>query len=376
MRIALWLIAVVGYVVQIKCISHIYSTSVQGTLDVLYFLFAHCSSWILVAPLTQVYYYVRYGKTNRREIWNMGFWVAIQDYNIGSDAEAQMQGASKVGRQVKRALQFAILAGLISIAGYTFLMSLNLSPALDIAIIHNTSMFEIVSLLLVVTGLASRRHLLQNFLMMVVILIGILIVSYTKATCDVLSGKLSINQDTGELNDPFLFDRLKGALICGLGALTIGPVFVLWSKWTANAKNTKEGAIRPFTTSRDRNYVSNCEISLVGVFNLMILGTALLVCGKGGSGSQTVMYKSEWILVSIFAGHLPMVVATVHLSRRVSPIFTSTCFIGCIVFTALADWIAESAQSIITRWEVIGYLMVSITGIFLGRRYLATARFK
>lgn len=376
MRAALWLIAVLGYVIQIKCISHIYSKSLQENLDVPYFLFAHCSSWILVAPLTRIVLYIKYGKSSRRELWSLGFLAATQSRICNDDTEAQYSNVNRLRYQIKRIVQFSVLASLISIAGYTFLVSLKLSPALDIAIIHNTSMFEIVSLLLVVSGLASRRHLFQNFLMMATILIGILIVSYTKATCDVLSGKLSINPTTGELSDPFLFDRLKGALICGLGALTIGPVFVLWTKWTANATNKNSDSLRSFTRPSDKVYLLNCEISLIGVLNLIILGTVLLVFWKRDPGNQSVIFGSWWILVSIFAGHLPMVLAVVHLCDRVSPIFVSTCFIGSIVFTALADWIAESSQTIITRWEVIGYLVISVTGILLGRRYYTSARIK
>ena len=112
------------------------------------------------------------------------------------------------------------------------------------------------------------------------------------------------------------------------------------------------------------------------VLNLIILGTVLLVFWKRDPGNQSVIFGSWWILVSIFAGHLPMVLAVVHLCDRVSPIFVSTCFIGSIVFTALADWIAESSQTIITRWEVIGYLVISVTGILLGRRYYTSARIK
>ncbi|SCU91454.1 LAFA_0F03840g1_1 [Lachancea sp. 'fantastica'] len=375
----LWLVAVLGYVVQTKSVSYVYDISYEtqqqrpSQRDVLYLLFVHLSSWILVAPLTQLFSRVKNGFLSRNGSWlgdAMEVDPEISGYNNGRSTPNHT-----LASRFKHLVQIATLALLIVVAGYTFFVALGLSPAVDVAIMHGTSMFEIVSLLLVVMGLVPGKKLGRSFALTVVILIGIFIVSYTKGTCDLLSGKLSMNESTGELDDPFLFDRLKGALTCGLGALTIGPFFVLWSKWSAASSNESTTSIRPFLTHTERSYISNLEISHLGVANLLIVGPMLFLRSAGGPFHQNnTLSNSAWILLSVFAGHLPMIWALVHLSDRVSLAFSSTCFVGFIVFTALADCIFDSAQVVVTRWEVVGYLMISVAGLLLARHHLVAAK--
>ncbi|SCU78986.1 LANO_0A04720g1_1 [Lachancea nothofagi CBS 11611] len=370
MRAGLWIVAVVGYVIQTKTISHIYTDSTNKHLDALYLVFSHFLAWTLVGPLTQLFCRLKYGTTGRHGLWHRAFWAAPPRT---PDLERSISGSCCSKWQLKRFLRIVVLASLLGISLYTFFVALGLSPALDVAIIHNLSMFEIVSLLLVVAGVASRRCLLRNFALMLVILLGILVVSYTKDTCDMLSGKVSINPKTGELDDPFLFDRLKGALICGLGSLTVGPASVMWHNWTATAPIESEDLTAPNLNARETSYILNYEISSVGAVALLIFGPLILLSSKESSINQVAIFKSAWILISIFAGHIPMILALVHLSERVSPQFTTTCFVGSIVFVALAEWIAESGQTIITRWEVIGYLTLSIAGLILAYQYWSSS---
>ncbi|SCU94094.1 LAME_0F06084g1_1 [Lachancea meyersii CBS 8951] len=386
MRTGMWLVAVLGYVIQTKAISHVYSLTdpekqqSSSHQEALCLLFAHLSAWTVMAPLTELFSRLKSGSLGGNgprftEMLPVTISAAVvTDEELFLDNDSLPRATGTLRTQLKRLLQVVVLASLLIVAGYTFLVALRLSPALDVAMMHNTSMFEIVSLLLVVAGVAPRKHLVRNFALMVVILAGIFIVSYTKATSDLLSGKLSVNESTGELDDPFLFDRLKGALTCGLGALTIGPFFVLWSKWSATAQTGPVDSIRPYLTHRERTRISNFEISQLGVMNLLILGPLLFFSGTNNLWAQCTWSKSAWILVSVFAGHLPMIWALVNLSDRVSPQYASTCFVGAIVFMAAADCISETTQIIVTRWEVIGYLMISVAGLLLGRRYLSTAK--
>ncbi|CEP61252.1 mannosylinositol phosphorylceramide synthase regulatory subunit LALA0_S02e10154g [Lachancea lanzarotensis] len=379
MRAGLWLVAVLGYVVQTKTLSHVYNVSYETQQqrptqqDVLYLLFVHLSSWILVAPLTQLCSRVKDRLEGRSGSWAFSA-VAVGAELLGADNDGRSRPNRTLASHFRQLVQITTLSLLLVIAGYTFFVALGLSPAVDVAIMHGTSMFEIVSLLLVVMGLAPGKKLGRSFAFMLIVLTGIFIVSYTKGTCDLLAGKLSVNEATGELDDPFLFDRLKGALTCGLGALTIGPFFVLWNKWSAASPNESTTSIRPFLTHAERSCISNIEISQLGIANLLIVGPMLFLASAGRPFAQnSTLSSSAFMLLSVFAGHLPMIWAMVHLSDRVSLQFTSTCFVGFIVFTALADCIFDSAHVVVTRWEVIGYLLISVAGLLLGRHHLAKA---
>ncbi|SCW01580.1 LAFE_0E02784g1_1 [Lachancea fermentati] len=382
MSALLWVTTVAGYVIQTKSISHIYSNTVDQKTDALYFLFTHYASWILVSPLTILYYCVKNRSQPKSQAIAMRS-LGTRD-NISEDVETQILESKQSRIDIIHLIKLFVLAVLMAIGGYTYFMSLKMSPAVDIAIIDNTSKFEIVSLLIGVCGITSRRHVLRNFLLMTLILVGVVIVSYTKATCDLLSGKLSINQETGELTDPFLFDRLKGALICGLGALVNGPIIVLWNKWIvrgiveASDTDEDEDGIDQITnknSSVEKSLAINYQISLIGIINLLFLGPILLFNCRHNPPTQTVGFKSAWTIVSVLLGHLPMLLSYVHLSEKSSPEFATTTFIGSIIATAIAEWIGESTMTIVTRWEVVGYLIVSIGAILLASNYKSTKHF-
>ncbi|SCU81397.1 LAMI_0B06062g1_1 [Lachancea mirantina] len=362
MSVFLWSVAVLGYVVQTKCISHMVFTS-QQNVSPFYLTFVHLSSWLLVLPLTQLFFRVKYGLVHGRSMWSIP-QLSSEETEFDTEAQEEQQPEKRFSIWV-HAIKIAGLAILLSLGYYTYFTSIKLSPALDIAIIHNISKFEICSLLLGVCGISSRRHLFKNYVLLVTILVGVLIVSYTKATCDFLAGKLSVNAETGELTDPFLFDRLKGALICGLGALVNGPATVLWNKWIVSSF---------FSDKRQKSrlyhsFMLNYQVSLVGVACLVLLGPILIIYCRDESLLGGFAQNSGLLLASIFLGNIPMILAFVHLSEKSCPEFATTCYMGSIIATAISDWLAESGGSIITRWEVIGYFLISIGGVILGFNY-------
>ncbi|SCU80569.1 LADA_0B08328g1_1 [Lachancea dasiensis] len=376
----LWLCAVIGYVAQTIGISRLFGRSSSGgSTDVMLILGAQLSSWIVVGPLSQLFCRLKYGCKSRSGWWKAAFFPqpprfsdTVRDLCLPVATTPTAKGNPKVLlSQLVRALFLAIM---LCSAQYTYLVALGLSPALDVAIIHNLSMFEIVSLLLGITGMASRRNMLRNFALIIIVLVGILTISYTKASCDLLSGKLALNTKTGELDDPFLFDRLKSALTCGLGALAVGPVFVMWSKWTSATQSCTEDT----SSSKLGQAVKVCtlsyEISVIGVINLLILAPIMTYHRQELPLTVPSVSETLYIFLFVFAGHLVMVASLVHLSFQVSPRFTSTCFLGSIVFTALADWVTQTNEITITRWEVIGYITLSVSGLILGRQYLSHAK--
>ncbi|CAD1780283.1 similar to Saccharomyces cerevisiae YBR036C CSG2 Endoplasmic reticulum membrane protein, required for mannosylation of inositolphosphorylceramide and for growth at high calcium concentrations [Maudiozyma barnettii] len=258
-----------------------------------------------------------------------------------------------------------VLAFCLIVPIFTYNYALSLSPAFDVSLIQNTAVFEIVSLLLGVCNISRKQSLFKNFLVMMSALIGILIVSYTKATCDLLSGKLSINKHTGEVADPFLFDRLKAGLICGLGSLLLGPFAVLWHRWFG-LTNTHSLMGKPCIEKY--LFRQSTHVSLIGTICIFML---LPFIPNLANSFQIISYlymdKFFWVTImgSILFGTLPNLFSIIILTNEYSPEFITTCNLGAIVFMGLADWITEPGQTTVIQWEVIGYMVLASSCIYL-----------
>lgn len=250
--------------------------------------------------------------------------------------------------------KLTILASFLMLPVFTYMLALSLSPAFDVALIQNTSIFEIVTLLYGVCGISRRKYIFRNFLVMSAALFSILIISYTKATCDMLAGKLSINPTTGEVSDPFLFDRLKASLLCGLGNLPIGLFAVLWNRWFGQKSTTMQQ--------------QSSHLSLVGIICIIML--LPFVPGFKVSYQCVQLFNGDelfWLTLvgSIFLGTVPFFYSLLYLNRNAPPEYLTTCNLGAIIAMGIMEWLSEPVQTTIVRWEVIGYIILSLSCIFL-----------
>lgn len=259
-----------------------------------------------------------------------------------------------IGSTALYIMKLIILSTFLVVPVFTYMLALSLSPCFDVALIQNTAIFEIVTLLYGVCGISRRKYIFRNFLVMSAALFSILIISYTKATCDMLAGKLSINPTTGEVSDPFLFDRLKASLLCGLGNLPMGLFAVMWNRWFGQRSNTIQQ--------------QTAHLSLVGIICIIML----LPFGPG----FTIFYECIqlfngdelfWLTLvgSIFLGTVPFFYALLYLNRISPPEYLTTCNLGAIIFMGIMEWLSEPVQTTIVRWEVIGYIILSLSCIFL-----------
>ncbi|CCK72523.1 mannosylinositol phosphorylceramide synthase regulatory subunit KNAG_0K01620 [Huiozyma naganishii CBS 8797] len=237
---------------------------------------------------------------------------------------------------------------------FTYMLALSLSPAFDVALIQNTAVFEIVTLLYGVCGIARKNHVFRNFLVMMAALASIQVISYTKATCDMLAGKLSINPSTGEVTDLFLFDRLKASLICGLGSLSVGVFAVMWHRW--------------FGKPSASLIQQSSHLSLIGIMSIILL---LPFVPDLKLSYQVISFyyadKTFWLTLmgSLFFGTVPCLFSLLHLNKKNPPEFVTTVNLGSIIFMGLAEWLTEPIQTTIVRWEVIGYIVLVLSCIFL-----------
>lgn len=244
-----WFVAVFSYIIQTKCLSLLQSSardSERPGIDhqgvAIFLLFMYFVPWLLLVPsarLVSIASSMTVSRPGTPELRARGERNGIMDgennnnSNNGRSYDSYDNGVKNndiIGK-VSYVVKLVILSLLLLVPVLTYMNALSLTPAFDVGLIQNTSIFEITSLLYGVCGLSRRKNVFRNFIVMMIALMGIVLVSYTKATCDLLAGKFSINQKTGELEDPFLFDRLKSCLLCGLGALTLGPFTVLWNRW-------------------------------------------------------------------------------------------------------------------------------------------------
>ncbi|CCD25958.2 mannosylinositol phosphorylceramide synthase regulatory subunit NDAI_0G01820 [Naumovozyma dairenensis CBS 421] len=351
-----------------------------------YLTFIYFASWLLILPISRIWNETTSSSTFSTVSSNDNeqlLPLSMNDPNGNSSSSLSLDDGdtndATLGDKIKKEEEFRVLSpstfkyvcklfilSLLAVINvFTYNLALSLSPAFDVALIENTSIFEIVTLLYGVCNVSRKNYIFRNFFVMMIALIGILIVSYTKATCDLLAGKLSINQDTGEVTDPFLFDRLKGALICGLGALTIGPFAVLWNYWFATTTVTSptSKSVKKATLTEQSSH-----LALIGCISMFLL-LPFLPTLPSPNEYISLLYsdKSFWltIMASVMFGILPNVIAMIELNNYAPPEYLTTCFLGIIIFMGLADWICEPTQTVIVRWEVIGYIMLSISCVIL-----------
>lgn len=353
-----WFAAVFSYIVQTKCLSHLQSLAQDHEKPdsdhesiTVFLTFIHFVPWLLLAPCSQLLSWFR-SRPATPELRAL-------------DSEMLPLGTAMRKNDFFSRLSYVVklltLAILLLVAIFTYMNSLSLTPAFDVALIQNTSIFEITTLLYGVCGLARRKNVFRNFLIMMVALVGILLVSYTKATCDLLAGKYSINQKTGELNDPFLFDRLKSALLCGLGALTLGPVAILWKRWFDYSDRT--------TFSHQCVHLTLIgSLCMAGLLPFLPHSLAALVKGPAG--------RTFWleVVVTLIFGTLLHLVSVLQLLRNTLPAYCTTVNLGAIIFMGISDWICEPTQTTIVRWEVIGYIMLSVSCVVLSVSYYERKR--
>lgn len=251
------------------------------------------------------------------------------------------------------------LSILVLLPVLTYNLALSISPAFDTAFIQNISIFEISILLLGIFGQTKRQNVFRNYCIMLFTLISALVISYTKANSDMLAGKLTINEETGELNDPFLFDRLKGALACGLGALPMGLFYCLWNKW--------------FNMSPSLKLNDQAKhLSLVAICNLILLLPLILRIPFHDNISILLSQKSFWLplLISVIFGTIPHMLSLLYLLKNLTPEFAITTNLGTLIFIGITEWLLEeSKQTTIVRGEVIGYICLTIGCTLLTSTY-------
>lgn len=394
----LWFSSVIGYVIQTKCLSNIQSkkeisVGPNGTIATpetngdngnsssltFYLTFMYFASWLLLVPASRLWKKMRpmfvsdsdsnrnsqFDNNNSGSVTNEDvdtFSHVLDDPQPRIPAQQQKQKIISVAT-FKYVAKLTVLALIMIVADLTYNMALSLSPAFDVALMQNTAIFEIVTLLYGVCGISRKNYVFRNFLIMMNAVIGILIISYTKATCDMLAGKLSVNPNTGELSDPFLFDRLKGALICGLGALIMGPFAVLWNRWfCSNISKNENSAIVLVKQST--------HMALIGIIGMVILLPFIPKFPSRESVESISLFyndKSFWfsLLGSIIFGSLPSLISILELNRKAPAEYLTTCNLGVIIFMGLAEWVCEPTQTTIVRWEVIGYIMLTVSLLVL-----------
>lgn len=137
----------------------------------------------------------------------------------------------------------------------------------------------------------------------------------------------------------------------------MGPFAVLWNRWF-----TAKGAMRTTLAQQSQH------LGLIGCISMLML-LPFLPALSTSNDYISLLYtdKSFWLTImgSIIFGILPNLLSLIQLNRTAPPEYITTCFLGIIIFMGLADWVTEPTQTMIVRWEVIGYLMLAISCVTL-----------
>lgn len=373
-----WFTAVAGYIIQTKCFSYLQTRDKHDNISddnvhrglMVVLAFMYFASLLLLSPVARFFDKAKETKRKRNSTAPLTLSSSSSDLELQTLTEEEPVAPvapvavnrdnkidSSQGISLTYCAKLLTLSVLLLIPIMSYIMALSMSPGFDVALIQNTSVFEITSLLYGVCGFTKRKKVVSKFMVMMIALLGILIVSYTKATCDLLAGKLSINEKTGELNDPYLFDRLKSSLLCGLGALTMGPFAVFWNRWFNKR-------------SQNVSLSQQCShLSMIGIICMVML----LPFFPSMMNTISAIYKDQqfWFfsLVSVFLGTWLHAVSLLQVNRKTSPEYSTTINLGTIIFMGISDWICEPGQTTIVRWEVIGYIMLSVCCIMLSVSY-------
>lgn len=250
---------------------------------------------------------------------------------------------------------------IIPITAYIY--SLSLCPVFDVVLMQRVSIFEISMLLFGIIEVqkhswAHSRKIFQSYILMLISLFGTLLISYSRASSDLASGKIKINSETGELADPFLFDRLKGYLIVGLCSLPIGLFNILWHHWFQI----------PSSSIRRQAH----HLSCIGLISIICLLPFFPHIPFWGSPISSLLYsvKGFWIplILAIGLGTLPHSLFLLYLHQYNKPQYVLTTSLFYIVTMSILEWLNGRATDL---GEFSGLLMVIFGGLVLAKKTYA-----
>ncbi|AMD22116.1 HGL224Wp [Eremothecium sinecaudum] len=340
----------ISYYIEVRAIAHVCIADRINNGDPLFLLFTHILPWLLLYPIALVYYRLKDDIPFAESLRN-----TKQTCTMGDAASNQRF------QSINSVLKLVTLSTLLIISMYSFMTALSIAPVFDVAIIHNTSMLEIIVLFATVAGVATNnmRSLAKRFISIFNALIGIVLVAYFNASSDLLSGKFSINPSTGESSDPFLFDRLKASLICGLGSLFIGPYVFLLERWCINTSRQITGSGRWLKMYAWFSAIGLTSILMLSVVSLYSGGFKYMfhMCGS--------ITRSPWFLLSMICGKLPTVMGSAHLIMSDSIESLTLLPILRIIVVWLGQWCIEAENRILTLGEVVGFLMLVISFVIM-----------
>lgn len=343
-------------------------------LSMMYFL-----SWLLLLPFSN---FIWSHNLKLEDSSDTASTVAVletvlEDDESGGEGEEREEGLSAEQQTIEyRSQQEPLLRRLVSSLGYfvkillasclistvivTYNKSLSLIPPFDVSLIQNVSIFEVVTLSYAVSNIARNENVFRNFVIQLFILLNCVLLAYTNATSDFLSGKLSINNVTKEVKDPFLFDRLKGGLLTGLGALAIGPFAVMCNvalnKGTPTNKNSNNRKI----------------LFLISITSFLILLPMLPSPREHLEAIQSIHQSSTsrlqfWscLVAGIALGTLPNIVSIIKLNAEYPVEVVTTCNLAAISLMGFVKWIGDIGQMVVVGWNVVANVVLLLGTVFL-----------
>ncbi|SMN21443.1 similar to Saccharomyces cerevisiae YBR036C CSG2 Endoplasmic reticulum membrane protein [Maudiozyma saulgeensis] len=372
----LWLTAVVTYMIQTRSFENIVgreqlvdqktqqvqkSQSVPRQGFTVHLAILYLLSWYLLIPFSKLIW--SHNETedtinnNNNKINGVNSDMDDADVDLSEPIELPQPASTdkSLSSNIRYFVKILTMSCFLAITVVTYTLGLGLSPSFDITLIQNCAFFEMTTLLYGVCSVSRNKNVFRNFLIMMLAVISILIVSYTNATCNLLAGKMSVNKETKEVNDPWLFDRLKAGLITGLGSLAIGPFAVWCNQWFEESPRV------------EKIKINKKNLFYLPTFSIILLLPFLNLGNLGLIVEEYLSQPKFWLnlFVGIVFGVLPNMISIIKLNAHYPNEFITTCNLGVIIITGLFEWICESGQTVIVRWEVISYIFLTLCTITL-----------
>lgn len=312
-------------------------------------------SWYLLIPFSNIIW--SHNLSQDKEVRDLSIDEADEDMStpISLPEPNSTSHKSSVGSKMHYFFKIMAMSFFLALIVVTYTMGLGLSPAFDVSLIQNCAFFEMTTLLYGVCGVSRNKNVFRNFLIMMVAVVSILIISYTNATCNLLADKLSVNKVTGEVNDPWLFDRLKAGLLCGLGSLSMGPFAVGCNRWFESSNHLEK------ITFNRKNLFYIPLGSILFLIPFLNLNDFSKISEEYLSNGKFWFY----LITGILFGTLPNIISVIKLNASYPNEFVTTCNLGAIIMMGLVEWICESGHTVIVRWEVVSYIFLSLCTIAL-----------
>ena len=232
----------------------------------------------------------------------------------------------------------ALLSIILNVAGVTWFVSMGLSTGSDVTAIYNCSAFT--AYVFAIPILKEKFSWIKANSVITAVA-GVFVVAYM--------GKSSTSEDPNNNDYPY---RLIGNVIILFGAILYGLYEVFYKKWCCPPTE--------LVSARRQATFSNFVMCLMGINSLVSVGFLILIAQLTGIHHFNIPTEPKvwlYMISSIVANHL-FSVSFLGLMSLTSPVLSSVASLLTILVVGVFEW--KFRGIIITFAQIIGYFLIIV----------------